>query len=184
MTVNANYNPACYETYRTGYAEIAVGIPYTTDALGLGITEDSLQIREEVLTNPVYGDVNGGQAGQPIEEQYLGELHFVQFTLTSFNLAVHRALLGRAQVAVPGTIPQANIGQFMMATRAIRLLINTPEVEDVRNYWCALPLQPIEYGVGTRAQSIQYGFVCRRPPCTHAKAEILYDNDSNLTYTP
>ena len=179
MTVNANYNPACYPTYTTKFVDIKVAVPFNGALLNLGVNEDLIRPREELLTNPVFGDVNGGQGGAPIEMQDLGEIHYVQLNLTSFTKATHEILLSRGLRATPGTITSDEIGQFMMTANAVRLLLNTAEVEDTRNYWCALPIQPIEYGMGTKSQVVSYGFVCHRPPCGHPKAGILYDTDSD-----
>lgn len=204
MTANQAFDASCYDAHVTGYTDIRIAVPYDQAAIGLGFCEDQIRPTEELLTNKIYADIQGGQNGTPIEIQDFGEIHRVQFSLTVWNqtavdLLKTRGVRGTrtdsadggvtagSSIATsdtyrPGLIPASRIGDLMMVNRSTRLLLNSATLENVRNYWCAIPEQPIEYNMGTKAQEIQFGFICYPAPCGHRKAGILYDTYSLNAY--
>lgn len=178
MTTNANYTLTCETSYAVGCTQIQVGVPYTANLDDLGQCNDMIEIEERSFMHNVHGDRNGGPQGPPIEVQNLGAIHVVRFTLVQFDVTIVDKLRKRAQQSTAGTIAQADVGTFMLTTNAVRLTLNTPQTEDIRNYWCAIVREPIRVGYGTKYSEWQFEFECHRAPCGHTLgANKLWDTD-------
>jgi hypothetical protein len=131
----------------------------------LGYTDEGVFVREMPRSEDIPGDQNGGAAGIPIDIQYFGAEHMVNFTLTKFDLAVLKKVLARlnttAAKAAPGTQVAAGT---LMSTAPFRLLIKS-DLYDAstnplacRNYVVALPLGEIanNYSVKYRRAQMQW----------------------------
>lgn len=113
----------------------------------LGYTINGAEVSEEIMTEPVYGDANGGEGGPPIDFQYLGEVHTVRLTLTKYDETVLNTI--RASMA-GGTAGVANTSGslYFQGSAYWRLLIHS--VATPRNYLCAIFTEAKEVNLGTK----------------------------------
>jgi hypothetical protein len=177
------YSPICAEPKAYGLLDIKMSAPpYVGDSLqpliDLGSAVDSTGISERTFWNDIHGDRNGGRAGQPVEVQYIGHMVMIRLELLAWNDAAIEILRERAVNANLGTIDQSEMGQMMLKENSIRLLIDTLDPLDRRNFWCCLARDPIENAMGTKWASYQITMAAYRPPCYHEKADILEDKDN------
>jgi hypothetical protein len=175
-----SYSLTCHPTYKTGAHDIYFASPFSGALLALGVATDGVRYQNHPYYIDVHGDRNGGQQGPPIEKQYLGEIVIVSFSLTAANLETVRK---RGMLATNGTIPQTAIGDFMLTGASMRLLLKTELEADVRNFWCAVPIQAHEVTEGSKFSEWSLSFECHRPPCGHPRAGILEDK-VHAAYTP
>src|SRR5690554_6659069 len=102
----------------------------------LGYTRDGVQISEQVYTEDVPGDQNGGTSGPPIDIQYFGEFHIVRLELTKWDPTVDAKVASRRLGGTLGTTGTAG-SLYSGDSLFFRLLIqptNRP-----RNYVAAIP---------------------------------------------
>lgn len=125
----------------------------------LGYTDEGVFVREVPRSEDVPGDQNGGGAGIPIEVQYFGAEHFVNFTLTKFDLAVFKKVLARMNTSAAKGAPGTQVAAgTLMSTGLFRLLIKsdlyhaTTNALACRNYVAAIPLGEISTNY-----SVKYG---------------------------
>lgn len=82
------------------------------DGLGfqnLGYTADGVQLEETFLTNPIYADQYGGNAGPEVDRQFMGKTARVGLSLTTYSMSVVKKMVeGQAATNwafhLPGTI--------------------------------------------------------------------------------
>ena len=98
-----------------GLASILVSLDGGTTFNLLGTTRDGVNISSDGFFNDVHNDENGGDAGPPVEVQYLGETHRVRVELTKYDPLVaakledHYGNTGTVgQPAAAGTLLFAN----------------------------------------------------------------------------
>ena len=172
------YSLNCHTVQKTGAHQIKIASPYSSVSPGLqnlGIATDGIRYQNHPFYLDVHGDRNGGTSGPPIEKQYLGEIIIVSFTLSSFDPAVVDIVRKRGVLGSNGYLNQPLIGSLLLSTRSMRLLI-LPELEaDVRNFWCAVPVQAFEVTEGSKFSEWSMVFECHRPPCGHAWAGVMED---------
>ncbi len=172
------YSPVCLPQKKTGLIDIKIAVPFSGSLTQLGRATDQIRQSRRTFYHDVPGDANGGHQGPPIETQFLGEIWSVSMSLSTWNPTAINLLQTMACMATQGVVTQAEIGALVMTAKSIRLLLDTSDSGDVRNYWCALVREPIQIEVGTKYSEWVVGFECHRPPCGHAKAGIIYDADA------
>lgn len=187
MSANNKYAPGCSEPVATGLLDLRIAAPaYAFDSEGnatatvlipLGTATDTISVSQRPYLKDIHSDRNGGQEGPPSEIQYLGEIINISLALQSWNTAAIAILRRYAVNATRGTILQAEVGAMMLKSRSIRLLINTADTVDIRNFWCCLVRDPQELGIGTKWSEMRLNFTAYRPPCYHPKANIIEDQD-------
>lgn len=185
MTVNATYAPGCFAPKAYGLVDWIVAVPsWTLDGGGdyvlstsfnrLGTSTDTTEFQNQPFLNDIHSDRHGGEAGPPIETQYLG--HIVKFVieLTTWNDATLDLLRDRAMgpgdgagLSNPtyGIDYQWKIGRNMFINNPIRVIANTERAEDVRNFWCCVNQEPIACGMGTKWAAWRIPFTAYRAPC-------------------
>ena len=176
MTTNPQYTPVCLEPKAYGLIDWEVAVPALnaagdtlTTLIELGTSVETTEFRNQPFYNEIYSDLHGGQQGPPIELQYLG--HLVHFTieLTTWNETALELLRQRAFIVAPnadrGTVHQANIGQNMFLNHSVRVLANTAQTEDVRNFYCCIAREPMSVGYGTKWASWRIPMTAYRAPC-------------------
>jgi hypothetical protein len=141
----------------------------------LGISTDGVRYQNHPFYVDVHGDRNGGGQGPPIEKQYLGEIVIVSFTLSTFTPASIDVIRKRGILDSNGFTTQGLVGGFLLTNRSMRLCIMPEVASDVRNFWCAVPVQAIEVTEGSKFSEWSFTFECHRPPCGHAWAGVLED---------
>lgn len=166
-----------------GKVNIWIATPASSHAtlLKLGVNIDDLEIPIEIIKAPVFGDAHGGRAGDPIEEQYLGERARVSLELTVWDKDTE-ALLRRqgAILTTPGTIPDAAIGALMRRDNSYRLcFIPVRDAQRAVNFPCAIVESINVLAGGTKHEALRVSFTMHRAPVGHvgSKANILYDRD-------
>lgn len=113
----------------------------------LGYTINGAEITEDIMTEMVHGDENGGESGPPIDIQYMGEVHTIRLTLTKYDetvLNTIRAGLAGGTAGTPGTSGSL----YFQGTAYWRLLIHS--VNTPRNYLCAVFTEAKEVNLGTK----------------------------------
>ena len=182
-----SYSLTCHPTYKTGAHEILIASPWNASLNALGVATDGIRYQNHPYYTEVHGDRNGGHQGPPIEKQYLGEIVIISFNLSSWNASTFGTLRKRGVLSTAGNIPQASIGDFMLGAASMRLLLKTENSADVRNFWCAIPIQAMEVTEGSKFSEWSLSFECHRAPCgyvsglnwvAHPKAGILEDQDA------
>ena len=149
-----------------GPALIKIASPAAGSLDSLGYTENGADIEEQLFPYNVVGDQNGGDAGPPIDIQYMGEMHRIRLLLTTYDEAILnkiRAGLAGGTAGTPGTAGTL----YFQDTKAFRLLIHTTN-------------RPRNYGrvVFTEAKSINKG-------TKHSKAlvtALAYKDGSGVLY--
>lgn len=170
---------ACPFAYTIGEATITIGTP-----VKLGESADEIRIAHNIFKNPVPGDRNGGRAGDPIEEQYLGESASVSLELSRFDLAV-ATVMQRAGglLTVPGKIPNNVIGALMRRDHSYRVTFRaTVDSSRTRNFWCGIVERAHILAGGTKFEMFQAEISFHRAPEGHWSSvdssfdTVLYDS--------
>ncbi len=124
----------------------------------LGYGENSIGIEEEVFSEGVPGDENGGDAGPPIDVQYFGELHRVRMELSKWDPAIATTVLSKVNNGTAGVLAQA--GSLMAAGNLAYRLLLLPTVLP-RNYLQAfLRGAPTEINKGTKYSRLVLNWEC------------------------
>ncbi len=148
-----------------GFADILIalnptaGSPTYTD---LGTTRDGIGITSDGYFLDVHNDENGGEAGPPIQIQYLGETAKIRIELTKYDPAVFATLEEHFANSGTAGVPQP-AGVFMFVdTVASGQLIGTPSQVGlkiktinatatlVRTYKRCVLHDPVEVNRGTK----------------------------------
>lgn len=175
----ADYSPTCHPQHFYGLCDIKVAVPFNGSLVALGTATDQINISRRLFYADIQGDRNGGHQGPPIETQDLGEIWTVNMSLSSFNKTAIALLQTRAVRATNGVVLQSEVGLMILKEKSIRLLLDFPSASDTQNFWCAIVREPIQVGVGTKHSEWMLGFECHRPPCGHAKANIIWDRNND-----
>ena len=116
----------------------------------LGYTRNGAEVGEEAHYEDVHGDENGGDAGPPIDIQYLGAIARIRLDCTKFDIAVInkiRARLDSATLGTPGTA-----GTFMFGgAKDFRLILDC--TTDPRNFPRVICREEISSNLGTKYQA-------------------------------
>ncbi len=165
MTVNSTYSYPCHDVNVTGVVEIGIAIPHTGTVVSLGTSTDSIQITERGYYHDIPGDLNGGQQGPPIEIQKLGEVHTVNIRMSSWS-KTYMQTVEKWYHTTRGTIEDDEVGQLMFASGVrARLLLNTRDLDDTRNYWNAIMREPKSFSIGSKYTEQSLTFECHRCRC-------------------
>ncbi|MGD9644319.1 MAG: hypothetical protein AB7U73_01315 [Pirellulales bacterium] len=113
----------------------------------LGYSRDGVSIAYQQFTIPVPGDENGGDAGPPIDEQYLGEIALIRMVLSKFDMAILKKVESRIRNGAWG-VPGSAGTLRLNTTNSYRLVIHTPT--DPRNFPLAVPTGALETNKGTK----------------------------------
>jgi hypothetical protein len=150
-----------------GKAQIKVGTGSEGALEILGYTRNGADVTEEGFFIDVPGDENGGDAGDPIDIQYLGEMARVRIELTKFDTSVVDKVQARLNTAkTRGEIGTPGFFIFLNDV-AFRLLINSPN--NPQNFLRAVPRAPTQRNMGVRFTMIVMEFDC-------------YKNDNGVLY--
>jgi hypothetical protein len=129
-----------------GLATIKIASPAGGTLEELGLTINGVEITEQIFTEEVKGDENGGDAGPPIDVQYLGEMHVIRITMTKYDETVLNKIRAGLAGGTAGTVGTSGT-LYMQGTSAFRLLIHTPNRP--RNYINVIFQEPKEVNKGT-----------------------------------
>ena len=130
-----------------GLASIKTATPTGGSLILLGYSINGVEITERVYTLDVNSDENGGDAGPPIDVQYMGEMHQIRMLMPKYDVTEIdkiRAVLASGTAGTPGTA-----GTLMFtAVETFRLLIHT--VSRPRNYLNCIFREVREINKGTK----------------------------------
>ena len=132
-----------------GLALIQVGTGSAGALETLGYTRNGADVSEEGFWIDVPGDENGGDSGDPIDIQYIGEMARVRLELTKFDQVILAKVMKRLNedAKTAGTV--GTVGHFVFLNASeFRLVINTPT--DPKNFLRAVPRAPTQRNMGTR----------------------------------
>jgi len=130
-----------------GPAIIKIAAPASGTLDTLGYTENGAEVSENVMTLDVRGDENGGDAGPPIDIQYMGEWHLVRCLLTKYDEAIADKIRAGVAGGTAGT-PGTSGSLYLAGLLGWRLLIHSTNFP--RNYLHAIFDQPKEVNRGTK----------------------------------
>lgn len=140
---------------------VAAGTPLNT----LGYTQNGAQITFEGYQENVPGDENGGDAGPPVDVQYLGQTARVRLELTKFDTTIAQSILARLPAGTLGSpVATTTPGILLFASsQFFRLLIHS--VTSPYNFPCATFVQPPhEINIGTRFSRYVVEALCYKHP--------------------
>ncbi len=167
-----------------GKVDIWIGVPATAHGIlyKLGVNTDDLEISTEVIKAPIYGDAHGGRAGDPIEEQYLGERGRVSLELSTWDPTTEALLRKQGSIlTTQGTIPAAAIGALMRKDHSYRVaFIPIRDATRKINFPCALVESINLLAGGTKHEALRITFTLHRAPVGHVglKDNVFYDRDT------
>lgn len=134
----------------------------------LGYTRNGVDVYDEGFWIDVPGDENGGDQGDPIDIQYLGEMARVRIELTKIDTAVLAKVMKRRNAAAKTAGTVDTPGRFVfLNSEFFRLVIDSPT--DPRNFLRAIPRAPTQKNMGVRFTMKTIEFDC-------------YKNDSGVIY--
>lgn len=144
----------------------------TTDALeDLGYSINGVQIIEESLTLDVHGDQNGGDAGVPLDIQYMGAIHRIQMDLSKWDATVAAKIFPHLKGGTAGQI--GTIGSLLSSGSQMYRLLISPTTGP-RNYLAATPSKaPVELNVGTKFSVLRLFWTC------YPVANVLYNTTTS-----
>ena len=112
----------------------------------VGYTINGVEITEQIFTEDVKGDENGGDPGPPIDVQYLGEKHIIRMTMTKYDESELNKIRAGIAGGTAGTIGTSGTLYFQGSV-SWRLLIQT--TNRPRNYNNVIFREPKEINKGT-----------------------------------
>jgi hypothetical protein len=143
----------------------------------LGYSQDGVFRTSQTFVENVPGDENGGQAGPPVEIQYMGEIEKVRIELMKWDPTVMAYLLARFRGATVGTPPVAG-GLVFAGNGYFRLCCHyaaglTGQSAD-NNPCATLVSEPIEINKGTKWSRMVMEFVCYKHPTSGIVKDSSY----------
>ena len=176
---NSNYAYACAPVNVAGLVRVQIAYPAWGAVHELGVTTDSINITERQYFHDVPGDRNGGPQGPPVEVQKLGEVHNIQLRMSTWNKAemqqleewYHDENADGTSSPHRGSVKQWDVGEVVLAKRGIRLLLETEDLNDTRNYWCCIMREPKSFAIGTKFTEQSLTFEAHRYPCVSSTQE-------------
>jgi len=139
-----------------GAAHIKVGTGAGAALESLGYTDNGAQVTAQAYIEPIPGDENGGDAGPPIELNYLGETYRVRLELTKWDAAVADKIACRTRGGTAGT-PTAAGTLIFANSYDFRVLIHTTTTPF--NFLRTVPSEPITINKGTRYSRLVLEFI-------------------------
>lgn len=162
---NTNYWP--FSPVRTGTPTTPAGNyeSYTT-LLKLGELADMVEPRTRDILHKVPGDRNGGNEGDPIEQQLLGQTSEFELAMSRWDPDVHKMLQSKGGLlTVPGKIPLATVGGLLHRDRGFRcLLFANRNYAMSLNFPCCLLEQDYSVGISTKFSMLKLKVAAHRAP--------------------
>lgn len=113
----------------------------------LGRTVNGADSTKQAFWLDVPGDDNGGDAGPPIEIQFMGEIVRIRLEMSKWDTAIRNKVTSRLYGGTAGTPGTA--GTLMFAdSKTYRLLLHS--TTDPRNFLRTIPRGDIEQNRGTK----------------------------------
>ena len=152
------------QTYVTGLASIYTGTSGSSDSPTLellGYTRDGVEPQSQGFYLDVKSDENGGEAGPPVEVQFMGETARVRLELPRFDPAVAQRVQARTFGSTAGT--PAAAGSLMFASSlTVPMKISCPGTSAGRLYGRCFVRDAITIGFGTKHSTLVVEFECHK----------------------
>ena len=160
-----------------GKATVRVDTGDGSGLQALGVTINGVQITEEVFIGDVHGDLHGGDEGPVIDRQYFGEVHKIRCEFSRYDQDVAARVARRvAGTTTSGTVAEANIGDlYIQEGKTMRVVIDTANDTQERNYPLCIPDEPVELNKGTKFTTLVMNFEGHR----NQTSGLLYDRTSS-----
>ena len=135
----------------------------------LGFSMDGVTITERTMTDKVYGDENGGTAGNPIDEQVMGQIDEVDIVFTKWDEAVGANMRASTRTGTPGTM--AAVGTLLRDTQGgWQMKIASTNLN--RQYRYVKFTEPKQMNAGTKHSQWRVKAVCE--PVTTGDTAVLW----------
>lgn len=160
--------------------QVDTGSAHALETLGYSI--NGVEIEENIFTLPVHGDEHGGDAGPPIDIQYLGQVDTVRMELSKWDDAVLdriRARLWNSGFTTPaaGQVLSANIGAlFFGGGFYYRLALDAANSGFDRDYIRVIFQEPIIVNRGVKHSIARLTATCYREPSPGAGVARVFDS--------
>lgn len=148
----------------------------------LGFSVNGVDLEENIFTLDVQGDEHGGDAGPPIDVQYLGQVDIVRMELSKYDKAVLdkiRARLWNSGFTTPaaGQVLSADIGAlFFAGSKFFRLVLDAANGGFDRDYVKVIFREPITVNRGVKHSIARLTATCYREPSPGAGVARVWDD--------
>lgn len=144
------------EIHVPGATLIQVGTGSAAALEDLGYTVNGVDIEEQNFYIDVHGDEHGGDAGPPIDIQWVGQLHILRMTLSKFDKTILDKIRPGLRGKVLGEVLAADIGSLIFAGGfSYRVVLNSLTTAHERDYLQCVFRDPITANLGTKHQICQ-----------------------------
>lgn len=160
--------------------QVDTGSSHALETLGYSI--NGVEIEENIFTLPVHGDEHGGDAGPPIDIQYLGQVDTVRMELSKWDEAVLdkiRSRLWNSGFTAPlaGQVLSADIGAlFFGGSKFFRLALDAANAGFDRDYIKVVFQEPISVNRGVKHSIVRLTATCYREPSPGAGSARVFDS--------
>ena len=146
----------------------------------VGEMRDNLVINFEESVYDIHGDSRGGDAGHPIEQQFLGQMGYGTLEFVRWNPTVIEYFETSGGILdVPGYIPDCKIGALKLQNHSFRMLFYPIRNQSrLRNFVCVTARRFHVIGGGTKHEHATLELQFHRAPCGHLKQDYIYDKDT------
>lgn len=159
--------------------QVDTGTSHALETLGYSI--NGVDIEENIFTLDVHGDEHGGDAGPPIDIQYLGQVDTVRMELSKWDEAVLdkiRSRLWNAGFTAPlaGQVLSTNIGAlFFGGAFSFRLALDAANSGFDRDYIKVVFREPITVNRGVKHSIVRLTATCYREPAPGTGSARVFD---------
>lgn len=119
----------------------------------VGYTVNGVDIDEQGYYIDVHGDEHGGDAGPPIDVQWVGQVHILRMVLSKFDKAIVDKIRPGLRGKVAGEVLAADIGSLILAGGfSYRVVLDAVATAYERDYLQCVFREPIVANYGTKHQ--------------------------------
>lgn len=145
-----------------GAALIKTGSGSSGALESLGYSINGVEITEEMLSEDVPGDQNGGEGGPPIDIQDFGHIARIRMELSVWDFTVAGRLRSKLNGVSQGVSPTP--GSLIFANSYhFRLLILPVTAGDAMNFLVATPREPHVINLGTKFARLIFEWIAYPP---------------------
>lgn len=131
----------------------------------LGYTREGAETENEPFFLDIPGDENGGDAGPPIEIQYLGEIARIRLELTKWDSAIYTLIESNVPTGTAGQPGSVTPGTLLLSgTKFYRICLAA--ATEPRNFPCCIPRGARTINKGTKFSTAVIEFECYKHPST------------------
>lgn len=140
--------------------KVGTGVAGALESLGYSI--NGVDITEEMLSEDVPGDQNGGEGGPPLDIQDFGHIARIRMELSSWDFAIAGKCRARLNGTTNGVSPTPGV-LILANSYHYRLLILPAVSGDAMNFPFAVPREPYSLNLGTKFARLVFEWVAYPP---------------------